>query len=153
MEKTFAGVYETGRTLLIRLSDGEDLLGEIEAHCLRMKISTATFTVWGCVQGCTLGVYDADQQVFISFRHEGSFQLAGCNGTVSLENGRPAASASCVLVDRNGQTLGGRLFSETTLLGAEAVVTECIGPPIARGYDEPTSLFLWQAFNPEKKPS
>jgi predicted DNA-binding protein with PD1-like motif len=135
--------YENGKTLLVRLPDGGDLLTSIEETCARHSIQTATFTVWGATRNCTWGIYDPGQRVYITSHREEACQIAHCTGNVSIEKGNLTATAACVLVDASGQIAAGQLFSETAAIGAEMVLRELQGEPLHRCYDEASGLYLW----------
>ncbi|MDY6952041.1 MAG: DUF296 domain-containing protein, partial [Thermodesulfobacteriota bacterium] len=68
-----------------------------------------------------------------------------CTGNISLKDGKAAVHAHGVFADMQGKTVGGHLFSDTTLYAGEIFVRELLGRPLERAYDGQTGLFLWKA--------
>lgn len=138
------GAYKTGRRLLTTLKRGEDLIGAVEQFCRAASVETACFSVWGAVSTVTLGVYDQQQQVYVTHSEAASREILSCTGTVSLQEGAPPVHARIILADAEGGLTGGRLFSETRIFAAELVLEELLGPPLKREYDSDTGMMLWR---------
>jgi uncharacterized protein len=136
--------YKTGRRLLTTLKRGDDLIGAVERFCRAVSVETASFSVWGGVSAFTLGVYDPDQQVYVTHSETAFREILSCTGTVSLQEGAPVVHARIVLADAAGGVTGGRLFSETRIFAAELVLEELLGPPIKRAYDSDIGMMLWR---------
>ena len=136
--------YKTGRRLLTTLKRGDDLVGAVEQFCRAVSVETACLSVWGAVSAVTLGVYDQQQQVYVTHSETASREILSCTGTVSLQEGAPVVHARIVLADAAGGVTGGRLFSETRIFAAELVLEEMIGSPLTRGYDSDTGMMLWR---------
>jgi predicted DNA-binding protein with PD1-like motif len=135
--------FTPGRRLVGRLPHGQDLISAIERFCHANAVQTAAFTVSGTVSSVTLGSFDQKQQVYVTTVIDSPLSLAVCQGNVSQEDKRPFIYASAVLCDTDGQTTGGRLFSQTVIFGCEIDLQELIGPPLERQYDAATGLMLW----------
>lgn len=135
--------FKAGRLLLGRLPYRNDLIAALEGFCADHSIQTAIFSIIGSVTSATLGSYDQNQQVYVTFNKVEPLEIVHCTGNVSLKNGKPAVHAHAVFADINGQTLGGHIFSETIVYAGEIYVQELLGQPLSREYDEDTGLFLW----------
>jgi predicted DNA-binding protein with PD1-like motif len=145
METLFCREYSRGRRLLGRLPHGQDLIKAVTAVCRETGIQMAAFAAHGAVSSVTLGVFDQQQQVYVTAAEEKPFELVICQGHVSPQDGNPFVYAHGVLADTQGQTIGGRLFSDTLIFAAEIDLQELTGEPLNRHYDPKTGLMLWHA--------
>jgi predicted DNA-binding protein with PD1-like motif len=144
MDRITHSPFEIGRCMLGRLPYGKDFVNTIEDFCVQNSIQTGVFSVIGAVTSVTLGSYDQNQQVYVTFKKEGPLEIVHCTGNVSLKDGKVAVHAHAVLADMNGQTIGGHIFSETVVYAGEIHVQELLGKPLEREYDEKTGLSLWK---------
>ena len=144
MDSITLSVFETGRCMLGRLPYGKDFVKTIEDFCVQNSIQSAVFSVIGAVMSVTLGSYDQNQQVYVTFKREGPLEIIHCSGNVSLKDGKVAVHAHAVLADIDGQTIGGHIFSETLVFAGEIYVQELLGKPLEREYDDKTGLALWK---------
>lgn len=136
--------YKLGRRFLGRLQHGSDLVKSIEEFCNKNLVQTATFSAIGAVSSVTLGSYDQQQLVYVTFKKEKPFEIVTCEGNVSIKDGNPIVHAHVVLGDEQGNTIGGHLFSESIVFAGEIDLQELIGEPLERSYDETTGLLLWK---------
>lgn len=144
MDTISHATFEAGRCMLGRLPHGKDLLKTIEEFCAQNSIQTGVFSIIGSVTSATLGSYDQNQQVYVTFKKEEPLEIVNCTGNVSLKDGKVAVHAHAVLADMNGQTIGGHIFSETIVYAAEIYLRELLGKPLEREYDSITGLSLWK---------
>jgi len=144
MDTITDATFERGRSILGRLPHGKDLLKTIEEFCVQNSIQTGVFSIIGSVMSATLGSYDQNQQVYVTFKKEEPLEIVNCTGNVSLKDGKVAVHAHAVLADMNGQTIGGHIFSETIVYAAEIYLRELLGKPLEREYDSITGLSLWK---------
>jgi predicted DNA-binding protein with PD1-like motif len=144
MEGIAAWEFNRGRCLLGKLPRGKDLAAAIEDFCVDHCLEAAVFSIIGAVTSATLGAYDQNQQVYVTFQRREPLEIVHCAGNVSLKNGKPTVHAHGVFADIHCQTIGGHVFSETLVFAGEIYIQELLGRPMARTYDEPTGLFLWE---------
>ncbi|MFO8049318.1 MAG: PPC domain-containing DNA-binding protein [Desulfosudaceae bacterium] len=137
------------RRFMGRLPHGRDMVAAIEEFCVRHGISSAVFSAIGAVSSATLGAYDQQQQVYVTFQKSGNLEILTCLGNVSLKDGQPMAHAHITLATEDGTTLGGHLFSETIVFAGEIELEELAGPDLVREYDPVTGLMLWDMSGPE----
>ena len=135
--------FQQGRIFIGSLPQGGDLINSIEEFCKEALIQMATFSVIGAVSSATIGAYDQKQQVYVTFKEEAPFEIVSCTGNVSLKDGKPFIHAHILLVDEQGKTIGGHLFSETIIYAGEINLQELTGKPMERTYDSNTGLMLW----------
>ena len=136
--------FQSGRQLLGRLPYGADLVTTVENFCVENQIAMAMFTVIGAVSSVTLGAYDQNQQVYVTFKKKGHFEIVHCTGNISIRDETPTMHAHGVFADMDGKTFGGHVFSKTTIYAAEMFLRELQGKPLVREYNEQTGLYLWQ---------
>jgi len=144
MDTISHATFETERCILGRLPHGKDLLKTIEEFCAQNSIQTGVFSIIGSVMSATLGSYDQNQQVYVTFKKEEPLEIVHCTGNVSLKDGKIAVHAHAVLADIDGQAVGGHIFSETVVYAGEIYIQELLGKPLEREYDDTTGLPLWR---------
>ena len=144
MDMIACSMFEAGRCILSRLPHGKDLIRTLEGFCKQNSIQTAVFSVIGAVTSVTLGSYDQNQQVYVTYKKEEPLEIVNCTGNVSLKDGKVAVHAHAVLADMDGQTIGGHVFSDTVIYAGEMYIRELLGTPPEREYDETTGLPLWR---------
>ena len=136
--------FKHGRFFVGRLPHGEDLLQSIEALCKKSSIQMAIFSVIGAVSSATIGAYDQDQQVYVTFKEESPLEIVTCSGNVSLKEGQSFVHAHIMLADEQGKPLGGHLFPGSIIYAGEMHLQELTGDPLERVHDETTGLMLWR---------
>ncbi len=141
--KIAAREFEHGRSLVGRFAHKSDLVVAVEEFCAEGGIQMAVFSIIGAVMSVTLGTYDQKQQVYVTFKKEGPFEILYCTGNISLKDGKPAMHAHGVFADTQGNAFGGHIFSETIVYAGEMCLRELAGTALARQYDEQTGLYLW----------
>jgi uncharacterized protein len=135
--------FKSGRIFLHRLPSGDDVSSGIADFCRTKGIQTATFVLSGVLSRVTLGVYDPQQQVYVTHTEETAMEILSCEGNVSLKDERPCIHTTLALADTRGRILGGRLFSPSRIFSIEIALRELIGKPLYRSYDPGTGLDLW----------
>ncbi|NVM20184.1 MAG: DUF296 domain-containing protein [Desulfobacterales bacterium] len=143
-DRIVASEFTAGRSMMGRLPWGKDLIKAVEDFCADHSIKTAVFSIVGSVTSATLGSFDHNQQVYVTFKKEEALEIVHCTGNVSLKNGKPAVNGHGVFADIDGRTVGGHIFSETMVYAAEIYFQELVGGSLTREYDEQTGLFLWK---------
>jgi len=135
--------YRPGRRFLVALPAGQDLIAGLEAVCARNSVETAVFSIIGAASVLTIGTYDQQQQVFVTRRKEGFFEIVGCTGTISHTTQGSQFNGRIMAADLDGLVWGGTLLSETRLFAGELDLQELLGAPLPRTYDHATGLMLW----------
>lgn len=135
--------FKSGRIFLCRLPTGSDLLVSISDVCRKNGIRAATFTLTGAVASATLGVYDQQQQVYVTHTEAAPMEILSATGNVSMKKGTLVVCATIALSLQTGKIVGGRLFSPSRMFAVEMTLRELTGHPLKRAYDEGTGLDLW----------
>ena len=136
---------QRGRSFLLRLPYGEDLLLTLKRFCDENEITQGTLIVIGAVQQATVGYYDQEAREYRANSFNQPMEIVSCSGNISLLEGKPFVHAHIVLADSEGKPVAaGHLMEDTIIFAGEAFVQELIGEPLVRKFDEQTSLSLWE---------
>ena len=136
---------QRGRSFLLRLPYGEDLLLTLKRFCDENEITQGTLIVIGAVQQATVGYYDQEAREYRANSFNQPMEVVSCSGNISLLEGKPFVHAHIVLADSEGKpAAAGHLMEDTIIFAGEAFVQELIGEPLVRKFDEQTSLSLWE---------
>ncbi|GBC63148.1 DUF296 domain-containing protein [Desulfonema ishimotonii] len=136
MEKIMFTEYTPGRCFLGQLPKQADLITSLERLCADAGIRTAAFSVMGSVTSYTIGTYDPQQQVYVTFTETSPREIVSCRGNISLRNGNPVVSAHIILADQQGHVTAGHLFSETRVFAGEIEIRERTRFPV-KSADDP----------------
>ena len=136
-------IFALGKTYMGRLPHGQDLITSIESFCNASDITTGVLSVIGALSSATIGIYDQQQQVYITEKIEKELEIITCTGNISLKEGKPFCHAHFILSDADGRTYGGHVMSESILFAGELHLQELVGDNLERIYDQTTGLMLW----------
>jgi predicted DNA-binding protein with PD1-like motif len=137
--------YPEARTVLARLSHGEDLLAELERLVAAEDARAGALQVIGAVQGLALGFYDQRARRYETLRFDGAWEIVAGQGNVSLADGRPFVHLHLVAAGPDGRTVGGHLVPGCRVFAAEATLTVLAGAPGPEREPDPvTGLRLWR---------
>jgi len=135
---------QRGRSFLIRLPYGEDLLLTLKRFCEENGITQGVLAVIGAVRRATVGYYDQEAHEYKANSFDQPMEIVSCIGNISLLEGDPFVHAHIVLADKEGRpAAAGHLMEGAIIFAGEAFVQELIGEPLVREFDEQTSLSLW----------
>ena len=135
--------FQPGRCILGRLPKGADLVKAVCKLAERTAVTQAVFSIVGCVSSVTTGVFDQNQQVYITDQFEEPFDIVACRGSICRRKNESFVHVHAVLVGNDGRVYGGRLFSPTQIFTAEITLNELEGPKLQRAYDPTTGMMLW----------
>ena len=131
-----------GRSDLLRLPPGEDLLVGLYRICREQGVSLGVFSATGSVRNATLG--HLDQECGDACRQilDTDHELVHCGGNISLQADSLSIRAHAVVSDRQGQVSAGELLAAEVHV-VELFVQEVKGAPLTRELDPETGLWLW----------
>ncbi len=135
-------IFGQGRSLLIRLDHGMDMIAEITELARDLGIETGVFWAIGALSSAELGYYDQVEHEYGKIPVEEPVELVSCSGNISIRDGQPFVHAHAVLADREGKTLGGHLM-KGCVFAAEVHLQELSGQSLRRVHDPTTGLKLW----------
>ena len=123
-----------GRCLSGDLPSDQDPLVHIEDLCSQANLKSAVFQIFGSVKHATIGVYDQQQQVYVTHREVHATEILSLKGQISQSNGKFRIRAWVGLADKQGQVCGGRLFTTTCIYQGAYIIEELMtsdnSPPI-----------------------
>lgn len=131
-----------GKSLLARLDNGAEIIGQITDIARTKKIEAATFYAIGALSRADLGYYDQKAHEYRVTPVEVPVEIASCSGNISLLDGQPFVHAHAVLADGQSRTWAGHLV-RGSIFAAEIYLQELPGPRLCRTPDSVTGLNLW----------
>lgn len=135
--------YTMGRVIVARLPHGADLLAGITDLCKEHAVSMGSITAIGALSDAAVSYYDQDRKEYRELLFPGHSEILALVGNVSQRDGAAVCHAHVTLADEYGRAFGGHLVAGCRIFAAELTVTELIGEPLKRGFDEVTGLPLW----------
>ncbi len=136
--------FTTGRVIVARLRHGGDLLAEIVALAERHGIEAGALQGLGALQRARLAFYDQATHEYREHAVGEPLELTALTGNISRRDGGVAAHVHLTLADGEGQAFGGHAAVGCVIFACELTLTELVGPPLERDYDETTGLPLWR---------
>ena len=134
--------FKHGRSLLIRLDHGSDMIEGMTEIAGSLEIVTGVFSAIGALSSAELGYYDQVKNEYSKIAVEEPAELVSCSGNISVRDGQPFVHAHAVLADRSSKVLGGHLM-KGYVFAAEVYLQELLGSPLVRVHDPTTGLKLW----------
>lgn len=135
--------FERGRSFVLRLEKGKDLLWQLTDYCDQHGIDAAQVTVIGAVTYATVGFYDQDEEEYGQKRVDEPMEIIQATGNVSYLDGERFVHLHGTFCQEDGTVVAGHLFEGSEVFAGEAVIHELEGPTLDRVYDEATGLTLW----------
>ena len=131
------------RTLLARLSPGEDILEALETLTLEKKIEGAQISFIGAISSAQLGYFDLESMTYKSFSLDEDLEVTSGLGNISrLENGTPVVHAHMVVADEHGKSYSGHLMKGCKVSVTIEIVLLEFAQGVLRKRDEGTGLNL-----------
>lgn len=131
-----------GRSNLMRLPPGEDLLVGLYRICRERGINLGVFMATGSVRSATIGHLDQECGETCRQVLETDQELVHCAGNISLQANSLSIRAHAVLSDREGNVSAGELLAAAVHV-VELFVQEVKGTSLSRELDPETGLWLW----------
>lgn len=138
--------YESKNIYMGRLSHNSDLLEEINSIINEKNIRVGSVSIIGAIYGLKIGFFKQDEKKYVyldDIYSDKPFEIASCNGNISIKDGKPFAHLHIVASDRQGKCYGGHLMNGTKVFACEFIIHEFAGEELVRGIDEVTKLPLW----------
>jgi len=136
------GIYTQGRSSLLRLPPGEDLLVGLYRICRERDIRSGVFIATGSVRSATLGHLDQHCGDICRQVLDADQELVHCVGNISLQAGSLSIRAHAVMSDRQSRVSAGELLAAEVHV-VELFILAAKGPPPVRELDPETGLWLW----------
>ncbi len=96
---------------VIRIEEGEEVIGALTAFCEREEIEAGTFNGIGAVTGTRLGYYDHDTGEYTDRFFEGGMEVVAFSGNISRKaDGTLFPHAHIIVSNRQMEAFGGHCF-------------------------------------------
>jgi len=105
-----------GRTFLLRLDDGDDLLEAVGQLTVQENVLSGYFTALGAMSRAPFAIYSLEKGRYEEIVKEGYFEFTSVVGNIALvldSDGRPVTTfvhGHITLADEKGQVFGGHLL-------------------------------------------
>jgi len=126
-----------------KLEYGADLLEELNNLCRQENIKSGRIEALGAVQKASLGYYNQQTHEFQLYTLDKPLEIIKLIGNISMKDGEPMVHAHLTLSDEEGKAYGGHLTTGTIVFAGEFILEAFEAPILERGFDEITSLPLW----------
>ncbi|MCF7912899.1 MAG: DNA-binding protein [Candidatus Cloacimonetes bacterium] len=128
--------------VFVRLEPGEDIIEQLREVISIYEIRLGKVSGIGACDQVTIGNFDVKAQDYHKETLQGSFEITGLTGNVSVMNGEPYLHLHITLGDGELRVFGGHLNYGRISATAEIVIDVYDGE-IDRYKDEQSGLNLW----------
>ena len=132
---------KSGRELVIRLDEDEEIVESITSICKKENIESALVSGIGAVKKAELAHFDTKEKKYNKKTFEGMFEIASLSGNIAMLEGKPIAHLHIVIAGTDFSTYGGHLMKGITNPTCEIVLLP-LETKIKRAKDEKTGLNL-----------
>ena len=132
-----------GKTIVMRIAKGEEVLTQLKAMALKEDIKLASVRALGATNDFTVGVFKVDEKKYYANHFTGDFEIVSLTGTISTMNGEYYAHLHMSAGDAQGRVFGGHL-NEAIISATCEMVVEVIDGQVDRAFDENVGLNLFK---------
>ena len=132
-----------GKTIVMRIERGEEILTQLKAMALKEDIKLASVRALGATNDFTVGVFKVDEKKYYANHFTGDFEIVSLTGTISTMNGEYYAHLHMSAGDEQGRVFGGHL-NEAIISATCEVVVEVIDGRVERTHDADVGLNLFK---------
>jgi predicted DNA-binding protein with PD1-like motif len=132
---------KSGRELVIRLDEDEEIVESITSICKKENIESALVSGVGAVKKAELAHFDTKKKKYNKKTFEGMFEIASLSGNIAMLDWGPLAHLHIVIADIDLSTFGGHLVKGIADPTCELVILP-LETKIKRAKDEKTGLNL-----------
>ena len=132
-----------GKTIVMRIDKGEEVLTQLKAMALKEDIKLASVRALGATNDFTVGVFKVDEKKYYANHFTGDFEIVSLTGTISTMNGEYYAHLHMSAGDAQGRVFGGHL-NEAIISATCEMVGEVIDGRVERAYDDDIGLNLFK---------
>jgi predicted DNA-binding protein with PD1-like motif len=135
----------SGRVAVARLTQGSDLLDEINRLAERAGFAAATVQFIGALRKAVVLVLDQDTKEYLNIDVPGPLEIVSGSGNISLRDGKPFAHVHVVVSGLDGKCIGGHVANGCEVYLTELVLTElAMDKPLERTLDKEVGVAVWQ---------
>ena len=132
-----------GKTIVMRIDRGEEVLTQLKAMALKENIQLASVRALGATNDFTVGVFKVEEKKYYANHFTGDFEIVSLTGTISTMNGEYYAHLHMSAGDAQGRVFGGHL-NEAIISATCEMVVEVIDGQVERAHDADVGLNLFK---------
>ena len=132
-----------GKTIVMRIDKGEEVLTQLKTMALTENIQLASVRALGATNDFTVGVFKVDEKKYYANHFTGDFEIVSLTGTISTMNGEYYAHLHMSAGDAQGRVFGGHL-NEAIISATCEMVVEVIDGQVERAHDADVGLNLFK---------
>ena len=132
-----------GKTIVMRIDKGEEVLTQLKAMALKEDIKLASVRALGATNDFTVGVFKTDEKKYYANHFTGDFEIVSLTGTISTMNGEYYAHLHMSAGDEQGRVFGGHL-NEAIVSATCEMVVEVMDGQVDRAFSEEVGLNLFK---------
>ena len=132
-----------GKTIVMRIDRGEEVLTQLKAMALKENIQLASVRALGATNDFTVGVFKVEEKKYYANHFTGDFEIVSLTGTISTMNGEYYAHLHMSAGDEQGRVFGGHL-NEAIISATCEMVVEVIDGQVERAHDADVGLNLFK---------
>lgn len=130
-------------TYMIRLAQGEELMHEMRAFCVRQNIRLGYFTGLGAVREAELGVFLHDEGRYDTQTFQGSLEILSLHGNITLKDDSVHLHVHLGIGDEAFRMYGGHL-NRAVIMPTCEIILHVFDATVIRVRDEASGLSLLQ---------
>lgn len=115
--------FVLGPTYIIRLDEGDKIMGSLRSLCEQDRIGFAVLNGLGTVSGAEIGWFDREAGDYRTVRIAEPCEIVSLHGNITLVDGQPFPHCHIALGDREFRVRGGHLREAVVSETAEIVLT------------------------------
>ena len=135
-----AAAYQCGNVVLVALDKGSDLLLELQRLVLANEISFCHLSGIGSLNQTRMTYYAQDVKQDRDIVLDRPMMLSALSGTAFRDGDEVSVHAHIIVSEESGGAFAGDLSSGCEVFSCEVILTELLGPPVARSTDVATGL-------------
>ncbi len=134
---------EYGMHYVLRLDPGDEVVSVVRDFCETQGIALAKITGIGATNRAEIGLYDTEEQQYVSKEFTGDHEIASLIGNVTLMDGKPYLHMHAVLGDKMHKAIAGHLTSAVVSATCEIIIEQIEGEA-HRKHDDNTGLNIME---------
>ena len=132
-----------GKTIVVRIDRGEEILDKIRELALKENIKLASVTALGATNDFIVGVFNTAEKKYYSNEFKGAFEIVSLTGTINTMDGEFYTHIHLSAGNEKGEVFGGHLNRAMVSATCEMIVTVIDGE-VDRYHDEDVGLNLFK---------
>lgn len=114
---------KTGRTFILRIDRGEEIVAALSAFCTEQDIALAAVQGIGAVDHAVIGLFKTATKEYHTTTLTGDHEITSLLGSVTMRDGKPYLHLHATLADASYRAVGGHLTSAVVSGTCEVFVT------------------------------